>query len=62
MPALANGWIRIPPATRGSLTYDLKRCCGGGRLCTVGISGAVGPLRYLDLTLDSEQCGALLYD
>jgi hypothetical protein len=99
----AREWLDSHPSGDPRIiAYDLKRCCGGGRLCTVRIreqSGrdgignhataimkdgtkflvdrraaarlpsrfgltmrGFGPLRYLDLNLDSEQWGALLYD
>ena len=99
----AREWLDSHPS--GDLrviSYDIKRCCGGGRLCSVRVRElspreeignhataimddgtrflvdrraaarlpsrfgltmrGFGPLRYLDLNLDSEQWGALLYD
>lgn len=84
------------------ISYDVTRCCGGGRLCNVQVRErsrrddrrtyvtaaledgtrvlvdrraaerlpsrfgltvrGFGPLKHLDLDLDGEQWGALLYD
>jgi hypothetical protein len=100
----AAAWLDSHPAARGRrvLTYNVKRCCGGGKICTVRVreqSGrddlsrhtpvvfedgtellvdpraaarlpssfgltvrGFGPLKHLDLVLDGEQWGRLLYD
>ena len=84
------------------ISYDVKRCCGGGRICIVQVREqsrrddrrtyvtaaledgtrilvdrraaerlpsrfrltvrGLGPLKHLELDLDGEQWGALLYD
>jgi hypothetical protein len=99
----AAAWLNShPSAGRRVLAYDVKRCCGGGKICTVQVreqSGrddvsrhrpvvfedgtqllvdpraaarlpshfgltvrGFGPLKHLDLVLDGEQWGRLLYD
>ncbi|HXI95051.1 MAG TPA: hypothetical protein VNG04_02890 [Candidatus Acidoferrum sp.] len=99
----AKAWLVSHPATtRRVLAYNVKRCCGGGKICTVQVreqsarddlSGytpvvfddgtellvdpraaarlpsrfgltlrGFGPLKHLDLALDGEQWGRLLYD
>jgi hypothetical protein len=100
----ARAWLDSHPAARGRrvLAYSVKRCCGGGKICSVHVreqSGredlsrhtpvvledgtellvdpraaarlpsrfgltvrGLGPLKHLDLVLDGEQWGRLLYD
>jgi hypothetical protein len=98
----ARAWLDSHPAEHRVLAYSVKRCCGGGKICTVQVreqsrrddlsrhaSVAVeggnqllvdpraaarlpsrfgltvrglGPLKHLDLVLDGEQWGRLLYD
>ena len=100
----ARAWLEAHPAARGRrvLAYNVKRCCGGGKICSVQVreqSGredlsrhtpvvledgtellvdpraavrlpsrfgltvrGFGPLKHLDLVLDGEQWGRLLYD
>jgi hypothetical protein len=100
--AAASWLVSHPPAGRRVLAYNVKRCCGGGKICTVQVreqSGrddvsrhtpvvfedgtellvdpraaarlpssfgltvrGFGPLKHLDLVLDGEQWGRLLYD
>ena len=97
----AREWLDAHPAAR-VLAYNVKRCCGGGKICSVQVreqSGredlsrhtpvvlqdgtellvdpraaarlpsrfgltvrGFGPLKHLDLVLDGEQWGRLLYD
>jgi hypothetical protein len=101
--AAARAWLDSHP-TPGSrlISYAVKRCCGGGRICMVQVREAsrrddvsrhtpvvledgdellvdpraaprlparfgltvrgFGPLKHLDLVLDGEQWGRLLYD
>jgi hypothetical protein len=101
--AAARAWLDLHP-TPGSrlISYAVKRCCGGGRICMVQVREAsrrddvsrhtpvaledgaeilvdpraaarlparfgltvrgFGPLKHLDLVLDGEQWGRLLYD
>ena len=101
--AAARAWMDSRP-TAGSrvISYAVKRCCGGGKICMVQVREAsrrddvsdhihlvlkdgaellvdpraaarlparlgltvrgLGPLRHLDLVLDGEQWGRLLYD
>jgi hypothetical protein len=100
--ARARAWLGSHPTTRPRvIAYDVRRCCGGGKICNVqvrqqsarddvaGYTPAIledgtrflvdrraaarlparfgltvrglGPLKYLDLDLDSEQWGELLY-
>jgi hypothetical protein len=99
----ARGWLESHPATGSRLiSYAVKRCCGGGKICMVQVRDAsrrddvsrhtpvvledgaellvdpraaarlpsrfgltvrgIGPLKHLDLVLDGEQWGKLLYD
>jgi len=100
----AREWLDTHPAARGRrvLAYNVKRCCSGGKICSVQVreqSGhedlsrhtpvvledgtellvdpraaarlpsrfgltvrGFGPLKHLDLVLDGEQWGRLLYD
>ena len=101
--AAARAWLDSHPAPASRLiSYAVKRCCGGGRICMVQVretsrrddvsrhtpvaldDGAellvdpraaarlpnrfgltvrgFGPLKHLDLVLDGEQWGRLLYD
>ena len=101
--AKAGAWLEEHPSDAPLvIAFDVKRCCGGGRICTVRFRGqsrkditddyvsatmedgtrllidrraaarlpsrfgltvrGLGPLRHLDLNLDGEQWGALLYD
>ena len=99
----AREWLKTHPSTAPrAITYDVHRCCGGGKICQVSVrelapnddparfvSGVlddgtrflidrraaaklpsrfgltvrgIGPLKHLDLDLEGEQWGALLYD
>jgi hypothetical protein len=99
----AVAWLDSHPSSgRRVLDYNVKRCCGGGKICTVQVReqsarddlsrhtpvvfddgtellvdarAAVrlparfgltvrgfGPLKHLDLVLDGEEWGRLLYD
>ena len=99
----ARQWLDSHPATGSRLiSYAVKRCCGGGKICMVQVRDAsrrddvsrhtplaladgtellvdpraaarlparfgltvrgIGPLKHLDLVLDGEQWGRLLYD
>jgi len=99
----AKAWlVSHPAAARRVLAYNVKRCCGGGKICTVQLREqsarddlssytpvvfddgkellvdpraaarlpsrfgltlrGFGPLKHLDLVLDGEQWGRLLYD
>jgi hypothetical protein len=99
----ARRWLDSHPTARPRvIAYDVRRCCGGGKICQVRVreesskddpdayvSGTLdggsrflidrraaarlpsrfrltmrglGPLRHLDLDLDGEQWGTLLYD
>ena len=101
--ASAREWLETHPSTAvRAITYDVHRCCGGGKICQVSVrklsakddpagfvSAALddgtevlidrraavrlpsrfgltvrglGPLKHLDLELESEQWGRLLYD
>jgi len=101
--ATARAWLDSHPASGSRLiSYAVKRCCGGGKICMVQVREAsrrddvsrhtpvvlgdgaellvdpraaarlparfgltvrgLGPLRHLDLVLDGEQWGRLLYD
>lgn len=101
--AAAGQWLDSHPAAGSRLiSYAVKRCCGGGRICMVQVREAsrlddvsrhtpvvlddgtellvdpraaarlpshfgltlrgFGPLKHLDLVLDGEQWGRLLYD
>lgn len=101
--AAARAWLESHPATGSRLiSYAVKRCCGGGKICMVQVRKAsrrddvsrhtavvledgaellvdpraaarlparfgltvrgFGPLKHLDLDLDGEQWGNLLYD
>jgi hypothetical protein len=103
MDDAARAWLDSHPATGSRLiSYEVKRCCGGGKICTVRVRKAslrddvsrhtpvsledgakllvdpraaarlpsrfgitvrgFGPLKHLDLVLDGEQWGNLLYD
>jgi hypothetical protein len=101
----ARAWMATHHAAMSDpvvVSYEVKRCCGGGKICMVRVgrgsgreveSGylttslddgtvllidpraarrlpasfgltvrGIGPLRRLDLDLDSEEWGSLLYD
>lgn len=99
----ARAWMQAHPESEPRvITYSVKRCCGGGKICAVSVRKAsvrdqpgvlasarlqdgslirvdrkaaarlparfgltvrgIGPLRHLDLDLDSEGWGRLLYD
>jgi hypothetical protein len=101
--AAARKWMDSHPIARPRvISYAVKRCCGGGRICMVEVREAsrrddishhtpvvpedgaqvmvdpraaarlperfgltvrgLGPLKHLDLVLDGEQWGKLLYD
>jgi hypothetical protein len=101
--ASAQAWLDSHPAYGSHLiSYAVKRCCGGGKICMVQVREAsrrddisrhipvvlgggaellvdpraaarlpthfgltvrgFGPLKHLDLVLDGEQWGNLLYD
>ena len=101
--ASARAWLDSHGVREGRIiSYDVKRCCGGGRICSVQVRErsrrddrrmyvtaeledgtqvlvdrraaerlpsrfrltvrGLGPLKHLDLDLDGEQWGALLYD
>jgi hypothetical protein len=101
--AAAHAWLVSHPAQEPRvITYEVHRCCGGGRVCQVQIRErsrhdavdrylaaemsdgtkiaidphaaarlpsrfrltvrGVGPFKHLDLDLNGEQWGALLYD
>ena len=101
--AAAREFLDSHPATGPRLiAYAVKRCCGGGKICTVQVRDAsrredvsrhtpialadgaellvdpraaarlplrfgltvrgFGPLKHLDLVLNGEQWGTLLYD
>ena len=99
--ARAQAWIEQHPAAARVITYEVHRCCGGGKICQVGVRArserddesryvtgrfhdgsevlidrraaqrlparfgltvrGVGPLRHLDLDLEPDEWGALLY-
>jgi hypothetical protein len=99
----ARAWLDSHPSPEPLvIAYEVKRCCGGGKICNVRVrkrahgddaekcSTAIledgtyflvdrraaarlpsrfaltvrglGPFRHLDLDLDGEQWGGLLYD
>jgi len=99
----ARAWLASHPSPQPRvIAYDLKRCCGGAKLCSVRVRApsrrdkvekysattlpdgsrllvdrraaarlpsryaltvrGLRPFRHLDLDLDGEQWGALLYD
>ena len=99
----AQAWLDSHPSPEPRvIAYEVKRCCGGGKICNVRVRGrsrgddvdkwstailedgtrflvdrraavrlpsrfaltvrGLGPFRHLDLDLDGEQWGALLYD
>ncbi|MGH7761753.1 MAG: hypothetical protein ACREOY_10130 [Candidatus Dormibacteraceae bacterium] len=99
----ARAWMDSHPAAGTRvISYAVKRCCGGGRICMVQVREAsgrddvsshtpaaldggtellvdpraaarlparfgltvrgLGPFKHLDLVLDGEQWGNLLYD
>jgi hypothetical protein len=99
----ARAWLESHPESEPRvITYSVSRCCGGGRICKVGVRQAskrdqpaelasarlddgsvirvdrraaarlparfgltvrgIGPLKHLDLDLDPEGWGRLLYD
>ena len=101
--AKAREWLQAHPSTAArAITYDVHRCCGGGKICQVSVrevsandrpaqfvSGAlddgsevlidpraaarlpwrfgltvrgIGPFKHLDLDLEGEQWGRLLYE
>ena len=98
----AKAWLDAHPASAPRvIAYDVRRCCGGGRICTIRVRGrsdrddaanyapattedgtrflvdrraaarlparfgltvrGLGPFRHLDLDLEPEQWGDLLY-
>lgn len=100
--ARAQAWLDSHPASGPRvIAYDVRRCCGGGKICTIRVRGqsvrddaadyagailedgtrflvdrraaarlparfgltvrGLGPLRHLDLDLEPEQWGDLLY-
>jgi hypothetical protein len=100
--ARARAWLDSHPATEPRvIAYDVRRCCGGAKICTIRVRGhsdrddaanyapavledgtgflvdrraaarlpahfgltarGLGPLRHLDLDLEPEQWGDLLY-
>jgi hypothetical protein len=101
--ARAREWLDTHPSSRTRvIAYDVRRCCGGGKICLVKVRelspedqseryvpGALsdgtsflidrraaprlparfgltvrgfGPVKHLDLDLEGEQWGTLLYD
>ncbi len=101
--ARAQAWLDSHPTTKPRvIAYDVRRCCGGGKMCSVAVRArsdrddatgyapatladgtrflvdrrvaarlpahfgltarGLGPFKHLDLDLDSEQWGALLFD
>jgi hypothetical protein len=98
----AKAWVDARPGSARVITYDVTRCCGGGKLCQVGVRAlsrrddsatfargrfedgsevlidpraaarlparfgltvrGIGPLKHLDLDLEPEEWGTLLYD
>ena len=101
--AAARAWLESHPAAEPRvISYEVTRCCGGGKICSVRVRGAterdrssalaravledgtiirvheqaaarlparfaltvrgIGPLKHLDLDLEAEQWGRLLYD
>ncbi len=101
--AAAQAWLDSHPSVGPRvISYDVTRCCGGGRICTVQVREqsrrddvsrhvpivaddgtelivdpraaarlparfgltvrGFGPLKHLDLVLDGEQWGNLLYE
>lgn len=98
----ARAWLSSHPAEHRVLAYSVKRCCGGGKICSVQVREkserddlsahaevafddgtallvdpraaarlpsrfgltvrGFGRLKHLDLVLDGEQWGRLLYD
>lgn len=101
--AKAREWMAAhPSAALRAITYEVHRCCGGGKICQVSVrelsanedtnrfvSGVldegtevlidrkaaarlparfgltvrgIGPLKHLDLDLEGDQWGSLLYD
>ena len=101
--AEARAWLDSHPSPAPRvIVYEVKRCCGGGKICNVRVRKSsrrddvdkystatledgtkflvdrraaarlparfaltmrgLGPFRHIDLDLDSEQWGALLYD
>jgi hypothetical protein len=101
--AKVRAWLDSHPSNEPRvIAYEVKRCCGGGKICNVRVRGrsrsdhvdkyamaimedgtkflvdrraaarlpsrfaltvrGLGPFRHLDLDLDGEQWGALLYD
>jgi hypothetical protein len=99
----AREWLDSHPAAGSRLiSYEVSRCCGGGRICSVEVRAAsrrddvtrhtrvvledgaellvdpraaarlpatfgltvrgIGPFKHLDLILDGDQWGTLLYD
>jgi hypothetical protein len=101
--ARAKAWLAAHPSDAPRLiAYDVHRCCGGGKICTVAVRTSsdrddsssyapallddgtrllvdtraaarlparfgltvrgLGPLKHLDLELDAQQWGELLYD
>ena len=98
-----RAWLDSHPSPEPRvIAYEVKRCCGGGKICSVRVRGrsrsddvdkfatamledgtqflvdrravarlparfalrmrGLGPFRHLDLDLDGEQWGSLLYD
>jgi hypothetical protein len=100
--APAKAWLASNPSTEPRvIAYDVRRCCGGGKICSVQVRArkdrddvagfapatledgtrflvdrraaarlparfgltirGLGPFKHLDLELDPEQWGELLY-
>jgi hypothetical protein len=100
--ARAKAWLAAHPSDEPRvIAYEVHRCCGGGKICSVAVRSrsdrddasaytpalledgtlvlvdnraaarlpahfgltvrGLGPLKHLDLELDSEQWGELLY-
>jgi len=101
--AKAQAWLDAHPSAEPRvIAFDVRRCCGGGKICHVSVRNlakkdrrdgyvigtlddgttvlidrkaaarlpsrfritvrGLGPMKHLDLDLDGEQWGALLYD
>jgi hypothetical protein len=99
----ARAWLDSHPSSQPRvIAYDVRRCCGGGKICSVRVRstsrsddgdayetarlddgaeilidrraaarlparfgltvGGTGPFRRLDLDLEPEEWGTLLYD
>jgi hypothetical protein len=100
--ARAKAWLAAHPSDEPRvIAYEVHRCCGGGKICSVAVRSnsdrnnasdyapavledgtrmlvdkraaarlptsfgltvrGLGPMKHLDLELDSEQWGELLY-